>query len=135
MNQINQELIKFYLNKQIFKAKRIKKNEKLIKARQLLGLDLPENSLFTYSDGTLIEKEDEIYIEINDLLDNNNIYLIKNEDNNSIYNELLKKRYNVPKWLRSHKKTLENEKQEKNIYIISNKKIIYKVFNFISFQM
>ena len=95
MNQINQELIKFYLNKQIFKAKRIKKNEKLIKARQLLGLDLPENSLFTYSDGTLIEKEDEIYIEINDLLDNNNIYLIKNEDNNSIYNELLKKRYNV----------------------------------------
>ena len=114
MNQINQELIKFHLNKQIFKAKRIKKNEKLIKARQLLGLDLPENSLFTYSDGTLIEKEDEIYIEINDLLDNNNIYLIKNEDNNSIYNELLKKRYNVPKWLRSHKKTLENEKQEKN---------------------
>lgn len=114
MNQINPELIKFYLNEQIFKEKRIKKNEKLIKARQLLGLDLPQNSLFIYSDGTLIEKEDELYIEINDLLDNNNIYLIKNDNNNSIYNQLLKKKNNIPKWLRSHKKASDIKKQEKN---------------------
>ena len=44
MNQIINELIKFYLNKDSFKAKRIKKEEKLFKVRQILGIDLPEKS-------------------------------------------------------------------------------------------
>ena len=115
MNQIKSELIKFYLNEQIFKAKRITRDEKLIKVRQLLGLDLPEKSLFICSDGTLIEKEDEEYIELNDLLDNNNIYLIKNENNNiNIYNKKIKKKINEPKWLEEKNKTLEIKEEEKN---------------------
>ena len=80
MEQTNHELIKFYLNKQLFKAKRFKKDEKLLKVRQKLGLNLPEKSVFTFSDGTFIEKEDEFNIELSDILDNNNIYLIKSEN-------------------------------------------------------
>ena len=65
MNNSSQELIKFYLNKQLFKAKRIKKNEKLVKVRQLLGLHLPEKSVFILPDGTFIDKEDEINVNSN----------------------------------------------------------------------
>ena len=49
MEQTNHELIKFYLNKQLFKAKRFKKDEKLLKVRQKLGLNLPEKSVFTFN--------------------------------------------------------------------------------------
>ena len=92
MNQIINELIKFYLNKDLFKAKRIKKEEKLFKVRQILGIDLPEKSFFILPDGTLIEKEDEINIELNDILDKNNIYLIHNKNNSiNLLNQIEKK--------------------------------------------
>ena len=92
MNQIINELIKFYLNKDSFKAKRIKKEEKLFKVRQILGIDLPEKSFFILPDGTLSEKEDEINIELNDILDKNNIYLIHNKNNSiNLLNQIEKK--------------------------------------------
>ena len=86
MYQAGNELIKFFLNNQFFKAKRIKRNEKLLKVRQILGIDLPEKSLFIFSDGTFIEKEDELNIELNDILDKNSVYLIKNEKEYKINN-------------------------------------------------
>ena len=127
MNQTNLELIKFYLNKQLFKAKRFKKDEKLLKVRQKLGLNLPEKSLFIFSDGTFIEKEDEINMEIKDILDNNNVYLIKNTNDNDEniglnqiipnYNLTSKNKisnYYFPNWLNSQKKIEEIDK-DKNI--------------------
>ena len=131
MNKTNEELIKFYLNKQLFKAKRVKKNEKLLKVRQLLGLHLPENSNFIFSDGTFVEKEDEINMEIKDILDNNNVYLIKtendgenNNNNNNHNSNKFWKYYNLtsknkkiqfdfPVWLNSKDKIKEIEEEEK----------------------
>ena len=60
--------------------------------RQILGIDLPEKSFFILPDGTLIEKEDEINIELNDILDKNNIYLIHNKNNSiNLLNQIEKK--------------------------------------------
>ena len=60
--------------------------------RQILGIDLPEKSFFILPDGTLIEKEDEINIESNDILDKNNIYLIHNKNNSiNLLNQIEKK--------------------------------------------
>ena len=86
INKQNEELIKFYLNNQLFKAKRVKKNEKLLKVRQLLGLHLPEKSFFILKDETLIDKDDEANIELHEILDNNIANLIKHDDNNNSYN-------------------------------------------------
>jgi hypothetical protein len=113
------ELIKFYLNKDLFKAQRIKKEEKLFKVRQILGIDLPEKSFFILPDGTLIEKEDEINIELNDILDKNNIYLIHKKNNSiNLLNQIEKKNklklfkkginQDFPEWLPSQNKTKEN---------------------------
>ena len=127
MNNSIQELIKFYLNKQLFKAKRIKKNEKLLKVRQILGLHLPEKSVFILPDGTFIDKDDEINVDLNDIVDNNNAYLIKNDNdnNNSIDGlNLMDKNYNLttsnnitkydfPDWLNSQYNIEENKKEEK----------------------
>ena len=127
MEQTNHELIKFYLNKQLFKAKRFKKDEKLLKVRQKLGLNLPEKSVFTFSDGTFIEKEDEINMELKDILDNNNIYLIKNINDNGENNgkNQIMPNYNLtsrniicnhyfPNWLNSQKK-IEGIEEDKNM--------------------
>ena len=127
MNNSIQELIKFYLNKQLFKAKRIKKNEKLLKVRQILGLHLPEKSVFILPDGTFIDKDDEINVDLNDIVDNNNAYLIKNDNdnNNSIDGlNLMDKNYNLttsnnitkydfPDWLNSQYNIEENKEEEK----------------------
>ena len=136
MNGLNNELIRFYLNKQLFKAKRFKKDEKLSKVRQKLGLHLPEKSNFIFSDGAVVEKEDEINMEINDILDkNNNIYLIniynqvvnnddiletfiKNSDK-SLNKEITD---NIPNWLNSN---FKNERQE----IISQENIDININN------
>ena len=60
--------------------------------RQILGIDLPEKSFFILPDGSLIEKEDEINIESNDILDKNNIYLIHNKNNSiNLLNQIEKK--------------------------------------------
>lgn len=60
--------------------------------RQILGIDLPEKSFFILPDGSLIEKEDEINIESNDILDKNNIYLIHNKNNYiNLLNQIEKK--------------------------------------------
>ena len=120
MNKKSLELIKFYLNNQLFKAKRIKKDEKLSKARQILGLDLPEHSFFILSDGTFVEREDEFNIELNDILENNNIYLIKNENNDIIkdnpFNTIscTKNNDNFPLWLNSQDKN-EIIKEKENL--------------------
>ena len=126
MNKASLELIKFYLNNQIFKAKRIKKDEKLSKVRQLLGLDLPEKSFFILSDGTFVEKEDEFNIELSDILDNNNIYLIKNENddiiNDNPFNTIscIKNNDDFPLWLNSQDKTEEIKEKEKEKESINN---------------
>ena len=136
MNQIINELIKFYLNKDLFKAKRIKKEEKLFKVRQILGIDLPEKSFFILPDGTLIEKEDEINIELNDILDKNNIYLIHNKNNSiNLLNQIEKKNKlklfkkginkDFPEWLLSQNKIKENiiiPKELNNFISPDNKK-------------
>ena len=121
-------LVKFYLNKQLFQAKRINTNENLSKIRQRLGLHLPEKAFFIFSDGTEIEKEDELNIKLKEVLEMNNSYLITkdaiNNDNNSLskslqYNkEALNKNnklLDVPYWLQSH-----NEKQNLIIDVKEN---------------
>ena len=105
-------LIRFYLNQQLFKAKRIDINHDLTKIRQILGLHLPEKAFFSFSDGTEILKEDELNIKLKEILDDNNIYLIKKDNINidsiqNINTKILLTSSNIfPEWL--------NPKEENN---------------------
>ena len=113
-------LIKFYLNDQLFKAKRMNINENLSKVRQMLGLHLPEEALFIFSDKTIIEKEDELSIKLNEIIDKNNIYLIKKDNyeiniNNKFQFHIQNHKIdeNFPDWL-------ENNDNDENKKINSN---------------
>ena len=137
MNIASLDLIKFYLNNHLFKAKRIKKDEKLLKVRQILGLDLPEKSIFIFSDGTFVEKQDEFNIEIKDILDNNNnIYLINNNKNDGIDKDnhlntisYTKDNDDFPLWLNSNNKN-EEIKEKENINNSKEKdEIIINILN------
>ena len=117
----NHSLIKFYLNDQLFKAKRMNIYENLSKVRQILGIHLPEKALFIFSDKTFIDKEDELNIKLNEIIDINNVYLI-NKDN---YDNNIKKIFpfqmqnptiesNFPEWLqdKNENKKINSENKE-----------------------
>ena len=69
------KLIKFKLNKEPLFAKKLDINETLFQVRNKLENKLSEKSIFTFVDGTIIEKEDEQYFTLQDIIEKvNNFY-------------------------------------------------------------
>ena len=100
-------------------------------------MDLPEKSIFIFSDGTFVEKQDEFNIEIKDILDNNNnIYLINNNKNDGIDKDnhlntisYTKDNDDFPLWLNSNNKN-EEIKEKENINNSKEKdEIIINILN------
>ena len=122
-------IIRFYLNDQLFKAKRIDINYNLTKIRQILGLHLPEKAFFSFSDGTEILKEDELNIKLNEILDDNNIYLIK-KDNIYISTKINNKNNIFPEWLNPKENNQQNNMQNENCENLNEENnIIHTIFS------
>ena len=69
------KLIKFKLNKEPLFAKKLDINETLFQVRKKLENKLPEKSIFTFVDGTIIEQEDEQNFTLQDIIEKvNNCY-------------------------------------------------------------
>ena len=84
------KLIKFKLNKTPLFAKKLDINETLFQVRKKLENKLEEKSIFSFADGTIIEKEDENNFTLKDIIEKvNNFYdlhIMLEEDDNE--NEL-----------------------------------------------
>ena len=72
-------IIKFYLNNNPYISKKLEKNNELSKIRKLLN-NLDEEICFSFKDGFKIDKEEEPNYTLSDILDNNNVYLIKSDN-------------------------------------------------------
>ena len=69
-------------------AKKLSKEETLDNLRKLLDKKIPSNTVFTSSDGTEIDIEDETNIKINEILDGKKINMKIVKDQNEILAEI-----------------------------------------------
>ena len=79
-------LISFVINQESKFAKKLNKDEKLSEIRKLLKKKLPKDSMFTLTDGSEIDKEDENDYKLSEIIKEDKVYIkskILDQSNNS----------------------------------------------------
>ena len=82
----NVQLVKFNLEGKNILAKKLKKTESLSEIREKLKVNFPEGVYFRFKDGAKVNEEDEKDFQLEDIIDNNIVYLqrkktLENKDN------------------------------------------------------
>ncbi len=68
-------LISFVINQESKFAKKLNKDEKLSEIRKLLKKKLPKDSMFTLTDGSEIDKEDENDYKLSEIIKEDKVYI------------------------------------------------------------